>query len=384
MLNQTKENNNIVNNTVQPVVTTESNFEIAEATSMQNIPAYQQQLRNLKEVQDMTSEIDISNTNTILQFGQKPSEALSKITDELAATTKRVNAQEASAMIIQLTKIMDKFDIKEFENPEEVKGLKKLFVKARNRLDELFAKYDDMGKEVDGVYTILKQYEQQIYKAQNDLKKMYEANIEFYEQLEKYIVAGEIALEEIEQERARMLSSTTLSDFDKQNKGQQLDMLKNMLEQRVYDLRIAENVAIQTAPMIRNMAIANFNLQRKINSSFIITLPVFKQCMIQAIMLKRQEIQANSIQQLDNKTNELLLRNAQNTATQSVKIAKMAEGSSIEVETLKKTYQTILTGIEETKQIQLEQAEKRKNDTVELERIKQEAKDKGLVTSSSI
>ena len=91
---------------------------------------------------------------------------------------------------------------------------------------------------------------------------------------------------------------------------------------------------------------------RKINSSFIITLPIFKQCLAQAVILKRQEIQAKSIKQLDDKTNELIMRNAQNTARQSVEIAKMASGSSVSISTLEKSFETIMKGIEDTKAIQ--------------------------------
>ena len=138
---------------------------------------------------------------------------------------------------------------------------------------------------------------------------------------------------------------------------------------------------MQTCPMIQTMQMSNFNLMRKINSSFIITLPIFKQCLVQAIQLKRQEIQAKSIKQLDEKTNELLLRNAQNTANQSVNIARMAGGSSIQIETLKSTYETIKAGIEETKKITEEQAQKRKNDSMELETMKADMKNKGFVNA---
>lgn len=383
-------NNNIIDATqtsngtyeFQETPATENDFQVS--ATMEDVNAYKEKLYNLPEVRNLTNEIDITNTNTILTFGQNPCNGLSKTTDELMATTKRVNAQEASAMLTQLTKIMDKFDIKELENPEEAKGLKRWFNNARNRLDELFAKYDDMGKEVDKVYTILKQYEQQIFKSQNDLKKMYEANTAFYEELEKYIVAGEIAKQEIEQEKNRILSSNNLSELDKQNKVQQLDMLNDMVGQRIYDLQIAENVAMQTAPMIQTMVMSNFNLQRKINSSFIITLPIFKQCLIQAITLKRQEIQAKSIKQLDDKTAELLSRNAQNTAKQSVNIAKLASGASIPIETLRNNYQTILNGIAETKQIQESQKQKREEDSKELEQLKMNMKTSGLLTTTAL
>ena len=87
-----------------------------------------------------------------------------------------------------------------------------------------------------------------------------------------------------------------------------------MLEQRTQDLRTAENVAMQSIPMIKTMEFSNYNLVRKINSAFIVTLPVFKQALAQAILLKRQKIQAESIAELDKKTNEMLLKNAQNNS----------------------------------------------------------------------
>ena len=108
----------------------------------------------------------------------------------------------------------------------------------------------------------------------------------------------------------------------------------------------------------------------KINSSFIITLPIFKQCLAQAVILKRQEIQAKSIKQLDDKTNELIMRNAQNTARQSVEIAKMASGSSVSISTLEKSFETIMKGIEDTKAIQEANKVQRIENSAKLERIK--------------
>ena len=111
-----------------------------------------------------------------------------------------------------------------------------------------------------------------------------------------------------------------------------LQQMREILDQRVMDLKVAENVALQTVPMLKTMEYSNLNLVRKINSAFIITMPVFKQSLAQAIMLKRQRIQAESLKALDEKTNELLIKNAQNTVEQSKMVAAMASSSSIKVE----------------------------------------------------
>ena len=345
-----------------------------ELDIIQETDLYKQNLRQLKEVHDLTNEIEVQNVNSIIQFGQRASENISKISDELLNSMKEVKSEEASEMLISLTKIMDKFDIGEFDNKKEQGILSKIFKSAGNTIAKLFQKYDTMGYEIEKVYVLLKKYENDIKESNAKLKKLYDGNLEYYKQLEKYIVAGELAAEEVDMYINQFSNDHTMN-FDERNMMiQKLEICKEMLQQRLYDLRVAENVAIQAAPMIQTMQMSNFNLLRKINTSFIITLPIFKQCLAQAIILKRQEIQAKSIKQLDDKTNELIMRNAASTARQSTEIAKMASGSVVAIETLEKSYQTIMKGIEETRNIQEQNKAKRNENTLKLESIKNDMK----------
>ena len=351
-------------NTQENMQIQNNDFDVA------TISEYKQRLRGMKEVQDLTSEVEIQNPNSIVMFGQGASEQISKVSDELLNSMKAVKAEEASEMLVNLTKIMDKFDIKELDGSEKQSMLSKFMKGVGNSVAKLFQKYDTMGYEVEKVYGLLKKYENDIRESNANLKKLYDANLHYYQLLEKYIVAGELALEEIEAYIYQISMNNSLGQEEKQMMLQKLEISKEMLSQRVYDLQIAENVAIQSAPMIQTIQISNFNLMRKINSSFIITLPIFKQCLAQAVILKRQEIQAKSIKQLDDKTNELIMRNAQNTARQSVEIAKMASGSSVSISTLEKSFETIMKGIEDTKAIQEANKVQRIENSAKLERIK--------------
>lgn len=341
---------------------------------MATISEYKQRLRNMEEVQKLTGEVEIQNPNSIVMFGQKASENISKVSDELLSSMKAVKSEEVSEMLVNLTKIMDKFDVKELEGTEKQSMLSKLMKGVGNSVAKLFQKYDTMGYEVEKVYLLLKKYENDIRESNANLKKLYDANLHYYQLLENYIVAGELALEEIDLYISQISINNDINQEEKQMLTQKLEISKEMLSQRVYDLQIAENVAIQAAPMIQSIQMSNFNLMRKINSSFIVTLPIFKQCLAQAVILKRQEIQAKSIKQLDDKTNELIMRNSQNTARQSVEIAKMASGSSVAISTLEKSFETIMKGIEDTKAIQESNRIQRIENSAKLERIKHSMK----------
>ena len=276
---------------------------------------------------------------------------------------------DSSAMLNTLAKIMDKFDIEEIKENPGLFG--KLFGNLRKQLDKILAKYHTMGDEVDKIYVQLKQYEAEIKQSNRMLEEMFQANVNYYHELVRYILAGEQGCRELEAYIAqRQADMEATGDNSIQFELTTLNQALMMLEQRTQDLRTAENVAMQSIPMIKTMQFSNMNLVRKINSAFIITLPVFKQALTQAIMLKRQRLQAEAMSALDAKTNEMLIRNAQNTAEQAKMTARLASGSSIKIETLEQTWRTIVSGIDETKQIQENARKQRVEDQKRLEAIK--------------
>lgn len=330
-----------------------------------------QRLLNSEEVDQIVSTISVFELDTIVSFGNEVAENISKCSDTVLNNMNMSQLDESSQMLATLAKVMDKFDIEEIKEKPGV--FNKLFGNMRKQIDKLLAKYHTMGEEVDKIYVQLKQYEEEIKESNKKLNVVFQTNVEYFHELEKYILAGEQGIREIEayaQQRQREYE--TSNDPSIQFELTSLEQAKMMLEQRTQDLRIAENVAMQSIPMIKTMEFTNMNLVRKINSAFIVTLPVFKQALTQAILLKRQKIQAEALSALDEKTNEMLLRNAQNTVAQSKMTAQLASGSSVKIETLESTWHTIVNGIEETKQIQADAKRKREEDKVRLDAIKSE------------
>lgn len=329
------------------------------------------QLVNSPEVDALVSTIEIDNLETIVSFGAEAAEEISKASDVVLNSMNMSQLDDSSEMLNTLAKIMEKFDINEIKDNPSLFG--KLFGSLRKQLDKILAKYHTMGEEVDKIYVQLKQYESEIKQSNRKLDQLFDSNVEYYHQLVKYILAGEQGCREIEEYIAKRQNDMEVTgDNSIQFELQTLQQALMMLEQRTQDLRTAESVAMQSIPMIKTMEFSNMNLVRKINSAFIVTLPVFKQALAQAIMLKRQRIQAEAMSALDEKTNEMLIKNARNTAEQSKLTARMASGSSIKIETLETTWRTIVNGIDETKQIQENARKKRIEDQARLENIKAE------------
>ena len=346
-----------------------------EEVKQYDIVADRQQLNttltNSKEVDDIVSTIEVYNLDTIVSFGSEVAEEISRASDVVLNNTNMSQLDDSSELLNTLTKIMNQFDIDELKENPGLFG--KLFGNLRKQLDKIIDKYHTMGDEVDKIYVQLKKYEAEIRQSNRKLDEMFQANVNYYHELVKYILAGEQGCKEIENYIAeRQADMETTGDQSIQFEITSLNQSLMMLEQRTQDLRTAENVAMQSIPMIKTMEFSNMNLVRKINSAFIITLPVFKQALAQTIMLKRQRVQAEAMSALDQKTNELLMRNARNTVEQSKLTAQLASGSSIKTETLENTWKTIVNGIDETRQIQENARKQRIEDQARSETIKQE------------
>lgn len=327
------------------------------------------ELVNSEEIDKLTSEIVVHDMNTIVSFGGDTANKIAQVSDSVLRNTGLSQLDDSVVMLNTLKKIMDQFDAAELT--KDPNALERLLMPAKRQLDKILAKYTNMGNEVDKVYVQLKQYESEIMQANRKLEDMFETNVEYYHTLVKYILAGEQAEKELQGyilERKDELERT--GDNSIAFEVQSCEQALTMLEQRVQDLRTAESVAMQSIPLIKTMEFSNLNLIRKIDSAFIITLPVFKQALAQAVMLKRQKVQADALAALDEKTNELLVKNAQNAANQSKMVAQLVAGSSIKVETLETTWQTIMNGINETRQIQEEAKRQRVDAKARLENIK--------------
>lgn len=340
------------------------------------------QLVGSPEVDALVSTIEIDNMESIVTFGAETAEEISKASDVVLRNMNMTQFDDSTKMMNTLAKIMGEFDIDEIK--EDPSLFNKLFGNLRKQLDKILAKYHTMGDEVDKIFVELKKYESQIKEANRNLDTMFNANVNYYHDLVKYILAGEQGCREIENYiKTRQADYEATGDNAIQFEIQNLNQCLMMLEQRTQDLRTAEAVAMQSIPMIKTMEFTNMNLVRKINSAFIITLPVFKQALAQAIMLKRQKLQAESMAELDKKTNEMLLQNAQNTVAQSKMAAMLTSGSSIKIETLETSWRTICNGIEETKAIQADAQRKRLEDQKKLEQMKQEFNEKYHMPNSN-
>ena len=349
---------------------------------LKNTEDYQSRLKKLPEVQALTTELDLQDVNTVVTFGQKSAESISTISDKIFNIVKVPTNKDAAEMMTKLANVMNKFDIKELEKiqaePTKQGLFQKLKQKIVNELEALISKYDNIGKEVDSISQLLRTYENQTKQDNVTLTELCIANQKYFEELERYIAAADLGLNQIAVHREEVVNRTDISEDQKNAHLQQVDMMSQMLVQRQYDLLQAETVARMTVPMLQNMQLTNVNLIREINSAFVVGLPIFKQNLAQAILLKRQAITANSMDQFRTAVNTQLAQNAQYVSAQGKVIAESATKGTFDMKTLRQVYETIKKGTQSAQEIMQKQLKENQEHTKELENMKSEIKSGSL------
>jgi len=329
-------------------------------------------LKQDPEVHALAQKIDVKDQIAMLELGKETANGISTFSDKMLATMKTSKLEESSVLLNNLNRIMDKFDPQDFAEDKKGGFLSRLFTKGKEQLEKFLSKYDSMNKEVDVIYREIQKYEVEMKRNTVDLENLYDQNLDYFQTLSKFVAAIEVRTDEVRASLPALEQKAQTGDQLAAMEYETLLRAVELLEQRRYDLEMAQQVSFQSAPQIRLMQQGNNHLIAKINSAFVTTIPIFKQGLIHAVTLKRQKLISDSMSELDRRTNEMLVRNAENISKNSVNIARSAGSPSIKIETIETTWQTIMAGIQETKQIQAETARNREEGRKRIERLQLE------------
>lgn len=373
--------------TVDLVKRSHDNEIVVAQNTMSNLR--ENMTRNLAisgEIQLLSDKMDITKPQTIMQFGKSAATELATVANEIIQRTKTTDNMQTAKMVNNLAKIMQEVDLEDFKEVKPNRGIiSRVLDNTQKRVERFVSKYDTVGKRIEQVQVQLKQYELGIEDTNRDLERMYENALTSYGTLVKYVEAGNHAVGEVENYIANMQKTLDNMRAGKPNPATeagysigQIEMQlnnvtqsKQLLVQRVQDLKMAESVALQSIPMIKALQNGNLQLYRKIELSLIVTVPVFQNAVAQAIVMKRMQLQSQALEELDKKTNEMLLKNSENTGKMMQQFANLSGKSAVEVSTIEQSWKNIMDGIEGTKRIQEELEKQRVQDRARLNDIEQ-------------
>ncbi len=324
-----------------------------EQLTLETADAVKEQLRDHAEVQQIANRINIKNQLELLALGKEPATKLATFADQILAIITRSTSFESNELFKQLEALMQTFDKKDFT---EQKGFfKKLFARKTKNDEDLFAKYNVLGRDIEKIHYHFVLMEEELAKDNRILARLYNEDLMYYLELEKYIVATDIKLHEVQ--------TTLIPMYEKQSEaGNQvakmelnsLQAIAEMLRQKIDELEKSRMVAILTAPQIEMLRHGNSELMEQINGAFVKTIPVFKMGLMNAVNDRRQQLQNQSASAFENR-----LKQFGGASDEAVQLSTAMAQQSGPTQSLEEMWDIIVSGIENYQHLRDEQTVKR-------------------------
>ena len=321
-----------------------------------------------KQVNDFSKQIDITATNTILQYG---SNAQKKITDFSDTALKNVRTKDLGEVGDLLGSLVNELRGYDTSKTEEKSGFFGMFKKGADKTESYKVKYDKAEANVDKVAAALEEHQIQLLKDIALLDQLYERNAQNTKELSMYIIAGKKKLNEVRQTQLPELVAKAKQSGLPEDAQAANDLAQSCdrFEKKLYDLELTRQISIQMAPQIRLVQNNDTLMTEKIQSTLVNTIPLWKNQIVLAMGVSHSQEAMKAERDVTNMTNDLLKKNAETLHQATVDTAKESERGIVDIETLQHTNEQLIATLDEVIQIQKDGHEKRVAAEAELTKI---------------
>ena len=326
-----------------------------------------------KMIDQFVDKIEISNSNAILQYGVG---AQKKISDFSQSALNEVKTKDLGEIGDILSKVV--FQLKNFEEGEEKKGVFGFFKKGKDKVTQMKINYENAENNIDEMCNVLENHQVQLLKDIAMLDRMYDINRTYFKELCMYILAGKKKLKKLEDEEIPKLQEKAKQSNNPQDAQELNDFvaLCNRFEKKIHDLELTKMISLQMAPQIRLIQNNDSLMAEKIQSTIINTIPLWKNQMVLSLGVAHATEAARVQREVTDMTNELLRKNAEILKTSTIETAKESERGIVDIETLRATNESLISTLDEILNIQTEGRQKRREAEIELRKIEDQLKDK--------
>lgn len=353
-----------VRQTVQPIVQTQTEYNAGSID--------ESMLSNDEKemVAQFANEIDISNAKQVIQYGSSAQKSISDFSVNILGKVKTSELGDVGDALKELTVALDA------TTEPEKKGILGIFQKAKKGVDSIKANYAKAETNVSRIEKDLEKHQVVLTQDVEMFEQMYDLNLQYYRELTMYIIAGKKALDKARGEQLEALkvkAETSQMQEDVENYNKYVNLC-NRFEKKLHDLELTRVIAMQVAPQIRLLQDNDQEMLEKIQSSLVNTIPLWRHQMVLALGIEHTQRALSAQNMITEKTNELLTRNAETLKMATVETAKEAERSVVDIATLKRCNQQLISSISEVVKIHEQGAKRRQDAETELVKVEQELK----------
>jgi uncharacterized protein YaaN involved in tellurite resistance len=359
--------------------------EIIEATVEErsdNLPAVMPEEQN--KLEKALNELDFNNRSSIIYFGASVQEELDDISNRMIDGVKNKDTGAVGAVLNEMVASIKGFDIDELNPNKKLPWYKSLFGGTKP-IVKFMQGYEEVRDQIDQIANSLEEHKSKLMVDVRSLDKLYNANLEYFRNLELYIQAGEIKLKELEDDIIPKYEEKTKNgDMMAIQELKEIRGFRDELERRVHDLRLSRQVAMQSLPSIRLIQENDKSLINKITSTIVNTVPLWRNQLAQTVTIFRTHESAKALKNASDLTNELLEKNAEGLREANREVRTQMERGLFDIESIKKANQTLIDTLNDSLRIADEGKSAREMALAQLNKTEQELKDALLATKAKM
>jgi uncharacterized protein YaaN involved in tellurite resistance len=328
-------------------------------------------------LQKALAELDINDRKSIVYFGSSAQEKLDEISNRMIDGVQNKDVGAAGSALNEMVASIRGFDMDEFNPNKKLAWWQSLFGTTKP-LVKFIQEYELVRDQIDNISNSLEKHKSQLMTDIVSLDKLYDANLDYFRNLELYIKAGETKLEELEEQILPEYEAKVRDSNDNMLAIQELKEIRGFrdeLERRVHDLRLSRQVTMQSLPSIRLIQENDKSLIAKITSTLVNTVPLWRNQLAQTVTIFRSHETANAVKDAADLTNELLEKNAEGLRDANAQVRKQMERGIFDIESIKKANETFIATLDDSLRIAQEGKDARKEALVELQKTEKELKD---------
>ncbi len=327
------------------------------------------------KVQAIKDEIDLTDSSTPLSFGAPAQKEIAQFSDSILAKVRSKDAGEVGTLLNDLVSKVKGFDVTK-KSGGFLSNLP-IIGSLVNKADDMMQGYEKLSTQVEKIQAGLENSKVKMMEDVVMFDTLYQKNLDYFKDLQLYIRAGEEKLDEMRTTTLPKLRAQATATGDPMAVQVVSDFEQSVdrFEKKIHDLKLSKTLAIQTAPQIRLIQNNDRVLIDRVQSAIYHTIPLWKNQMVIALGLTRQKEVIEMQRAVTDATNDLLKRNAEMLKQNSIDTAKANERGVVDIETVKKVNEDLISTIQETLRIQQEGRQKRQAAEKELVAIEGRLKD---------
>lgn len=275
-----------------------TNVEMKEPTAFLDqegecVPCYEElSEEEKKEVAFIESDIESYFPDTLMQWGAPLQHQMAKRSRQVREYARTKTVEEAAETLTFL--LLNMKQVTDFSNKRDI--FLRLFGSPEKKGKKIKMRYDKVLETIGEKVGKLKKSRVQIKKDLGWYDEMYKENLEFFNTISLYIIAGERKVDEMEGGEAR-----------------QFDACDN-LEKRITELKSTRDLSSKVASLLRYLQDYEGRLNEKIQSALDDTIPLWKSKIPLVLGISDEEF-ADQVQRLT--VNIYVLRELEQTINEA-------------------------------------------------------------------